>query len=164
MGLIGYLLSYQAMFLIAAALGLPLLVALAAIRPADIDFARSCGAAHPDAIPQSWAGLETTRGIDRYPLALAPPGRRGCSPAVPVSGRSKAISWSAPALWDAKARPSRCPRTAISPSWAGLPTMGAWHWCSPATAVAGRRTKSWLAPALWESPHRRSRFPPTAAS
>jgi MFS family permease len=49
MGLIGYLLSYQAMFLIAAALGLPLLVALAAIRPADIDFARSCGAAHPDA-------------------------------------------------------------------------------------------------------------------
>ena len=44
MGLIGYLLSYQAMFLIAAALVLPLLVALAAIRPADIDFARSCGA------------------------------------------------------------------------------------------------------------------------
>jgi hypothetical protein len=41
MGLIGYLLSYQAMFLIAAALALPLLVALAAIRPADIDFARS---------------------------------------------------------------------------------------------------------------------------
>src|SRR5690349_13258331 len=49
MGLIGYLLSYQTMFLIAAALGLPLLVALVAIRPADIDFARSCGAAHPDA-------------------------------------------------------------------------------------------------------------------
>ncbi len=46
MGLIGYLLSYQAMFLIAAALGLPLLIALAAIRPADIDFARSCGAPH----------------------------------------------------------------------------------------------------------------------
>ena len=45
MGLIGYLLSYQAMFLIAAALVLPLLAALAAIRPADIDFARSCGAA-----------------------------------------------------------------------------------------------------------------------
>jgi len=52
MGLIGYLLTYQAMFLIAAALGLPLLVALAAIRPADIDFARSCGAAHPDAPTQ----------------------------------------------------------------------------------------------------------------
>lgn len=49
MGLIGYLLSYQAMFLIAAALVLPLLVALAAIRPADIDFGRSCGAARPDA-------------------------------------------------------------------------------------------------------------------
>ena len=52
MGLIGYLLSYQAMFLIAAALVLPLLAALAAIRPADIDFARSCGAAHPDAATQ----------------------------------------------------------------------------------------------------------------
>src|SRR2546430_5662857 len=52
MGLIGYLLTYQAMCLIAAALGLPLLVALAAIRPADIDFARSCGAAHPDAPTQ----------------------------------------------------------------------------------------------------------------
>lgn len=52
MGLIGYLLSYQAMFLIAAALALPLLVALAAIRPADIDFARSCGAPRPDASTQ----------------------------------------------------------------------------------------------------------------
>jgi MFS family permease len=49
MGLIGYLLSYQAMFLIAAALVLPLLVALAAIHPADIDFARACGAPRPDA-------------------------------------------------------------------------------------------------------------------
>ena len=48
MGLIGYLLSYQAMFLIAAALVLPLLVALAAIRAADIDFARSCGAPQRD--------------------------------------------------------------------------------------------------------------------
>src|SRR5262249_10670933 len=52
MGVIGYFLSYQAMFLIAAALVLPLLVGLAAIRPADIDFARSCGAAHPDAPTQ----------------------------------------------------------------------------------------------------------------
>jgi MFS family permease len=52
MGLIGYLLSYQAMFLIAAALALPLLVALAAIRPADIDFARSCGAPRPYAATQ----------------------------------------------------------------------------------------------------------------
>jgi len=48
MGLIGYLLSYQAMFLIAAALVLPLLVALAAIPPADIYFARACGAPRPD--------------------------------------------------------------------------------------------------------------------
>jgi MFS family permease len=52
MGLIGYLLSYQAMFLIAVALALPLLVALAAIRPADIDFARSCGAPRPYAATQ----------------------------------------------------------------------------------------------------------------
>src|SRR5262245_48391921 len=52
MGVIGYFLSYQAMFLIAAALVLPLLVGLAAIRPADIDFARSCEAAHPDAPTQ----------------------------------------------------------------------------------------------------------------
>jgi MFS family permease len=47
MGLIGYLLSYQAMFVIAAALALPLLLALAGIRAVDIDFARSCGAPSP---------------------------------------------------------------------------------------------------------------------
>ncbi len=66
----------------------------------------------------------------------------------------------------AKACPSRCPPTATSPSWAGLPTMGAWarHRCSPAAAVTGRRTRIWLAPALWESPHPLSRCPPTAAS
>jgi len=52
MGLIGYLLSYPAMFLIAAALALPLLVALAAIHPADIDFACACGAPRPDASTQ----------------------------------------------------------------------------------------------------------------
>src|SRR5262245_62617476 len=44
MGLIGYLLSYQAMFLIAAGLGLPLLVGLAAVRPGGIKFPRSSGA------------------------------------------------------------------------------------------------------------------------
>ena len=49
MGLIGYLLSYQAMFVIAAALALPLLLALAGIRAVDIDFVRSCGAPSPDA-------------------------------------------------------------------------------------------------------------------
>jgi len=63
-----------------------------------------------------------------------------------------------------QAPPSRCPRTAISPSWVALPRMGVWHWCSPAVAVAGRRTRSWLAPALWGSPHPLSRCPPTAAS
>ena len=68
MGLIGYLLSYQAMFLIAAALGLPLLVALAAIRPADIDFARSCGAAHPDAPTQR--ARTTHRCVWKNPTVL----------------------------------------------------------------------------------------------
>jgi MFS family permease len=44
MGLVGYLLSYQAIFVIAAALGLPLLAALSWIRAADIHFGQSCGA------------------------------------------------------------------------------------------------------------------------
>jgi MFS family permease len=44
MGLVGYLLSYQAIFVIAAALGLPLFVALSWIRAVDIHFGRSCGA------------------------------------------------------------------------------------------------------------------------
>src|SRR5258708_37458631 len=53
------------MFLIAAALVLPLLVALAAIRPADIDFARSCGAARPDA-----AARTTHRSLWKSPGVL----------------------------------------------------------------------------------------------
>jgi MFS family permease len=44
MGLVGYLLSYQGIFLIVAVLGLPLFVALARIRVVDIPFGRSCGA------------------------------------------------------------------------------------------------------------------------
>jgi MFS family permease len=44
MGLIGYLLSYQAIFLTVAALALPLFVALARIRATDIHFGRACGA------------------------------------------------------------------------------------------------------------------------
>ena len=44
MGLVGYLVSYQAIFLIVALLGLPLFVALARIRAVDIHFGRSCGA------------------------------------------------------------------------------------------------------------------------
>jgi MFS family permease len=46
MGLIGYLLSYQAIFLTVAALTLPLVVALARIRATDIHFGRACGAPH----------------------------------------------------------------------------------------------------------------------
>jgi MFS family permease len=45
-GLIGYFLSYRAIFLIVAALIPPLFVALARIRAADIHFGRACGAPH----------------------------------------------------------------------------------------------------------------------
>jgi MFS family permease len=43
MGLIGYFVSYRAIFLAAAALVLPLLFALGRIRRSDIHFGRSCG-------------------------------------------------------------------------------------------------------------------------
>ena len=43
MGVIGYLLSTQDIFLVAAALAAPLLFALTRIRASDIHFARSCG-------------------------------------------------------------------------------------------------------------------------
>jgi predicted MFS family arabinose efflux permease len=46
MGLIGYALSYQAIFLLVIGLTLPLFIALARIRAADIHFGRSCGAPH----------------------------------------------------------------------------------------------------------------------
>src|SRR5262245_36282848 len=49
MGIVGYFLSAQDIFLMTAALGLPVLLALARIRPSDIHFARSCGA--PDLNP-----------------------------------------------------------------------------------------------------------------
>jgi MFS family permease len=43
MGVIGYFLSYQAIFFVSAALVLPLLLAVARVRSADIHFGRSCG-------------------------------------------------------------------------------------------------------------------------
>jgi MFS family permease len=46
MGLIGYVLSYQAIFLLVVVLTLPVFVALARIHPTDIHFGRSCGAPH----------------------------------------------------------------------------------------------------------------------
>src|SRR5262249_56850147 len=48
MGLIGYFWSYQAIFLTVAALAVPLFVALARIRTADIHFGRACGAPDHD--------------------------------------------------------------------------------------------------------------------
>jgi MFS family permease len=44
MGLIAYFLSYRAIFIVVAALSLPIFAALAWIDPADIHFGRSCGA------------------------------------------------------------------------------------------------------------------------
>jgi MFS family permease len=43
MGSIGYFLSYRAIFFVSAALVLPLLLAIARVRSADIHFGRSCG-------------------------------------------------------------------------------------------------------------------------
>src|SRR6516164_4371912 len=43
MGVIGYFLSYRAIFFVSAALVLPLLLAIARVRSADIHFGRSCG-------------------------------------------------------------------------------------------------------------------------
>jgi MFS family permease len=43
MGAVGYFLSYRAIFFVSAALVLPLLVAAARVRSADIHFGRSCG-------------------------------------------------------------------------------------------------------------------------
>src|ERR1700738_1656744 len=52
MGIAGYLLSYQSIFLIVVLLGLPLFLALARIRAADVHFGRSCGApAHAEGEP-----------------------------------------------------------------------------------------------------------------
>lgn len=49
MGLAGYVLSYRAIFLVSAALAVPLFVSLVRIGPEDVHFARSCGAPqHPD--------------------------------------------------------------------------------------------------------------------
>ena len=45
LGAIGFLLSYQAIFVVSAALALPLLVALSRVRPTDIHFGRACGEA-----------------------------------------------------------------------------------------------------------------------
>jgi hypothetical protein len=62
---------------------------------------KACPSRYPlTATPPSWVGLETTCGIDGRPLASARPARRGCLPAVAVSGHSK-TNWSAPVRWDA---------------------------------------------------------------
>src|SRR5713226_6219611 len=67
MGLIGYFVSYRAIFLAAAALVLPLLVALGRIQPSDIHFGRACGVPDhhgPSAPPRArhW-NVWTNRGL-----------------------------------------------------------------------------------------------------
>jgi MFS family permease len=59
MGLIGYVLSYQAIFLTVAALAVPLFVALARIRASDVHFGRACGAPHHHMLTQP---ARTSRG------------------------------------------------------------------------------------------------------
>jgi MFS family permease len=71
MGLIGYLLSYQAMFVISAALALPLLLALAAIRAVDIDFARSSGAPYASTRPATTTHRSLWKSPGCLPLAHA---------------------------------------------------------------------------------------------
>jgi MFS family permease len=72
MGLLGYLLSTQAIFFASAALALPTLVALERIRADDIHFARACGAPpgdyHPMQPPRS---ARTAIGANRRLLVFA---------------------------------------------------------------------------------------------
>jgi MFS family permease len=67
MGVVGYFLSYRAIFLLAAALVLPLLFALGRIKSSDIHFGRACGV--PDhhgasAPPRMWhRSVRLNRGL-----------------------------------------------------------------------------------------------------
>jgi MFS family permease len=67
MGLIGYFLSYRAIFLAAAALVVPLLFALGRIQPSDIHFGRACGLPNhhgPSAPPRArHPSVWTNRGL-----------------------------------------------------------------------------------------------------
>src|SRR6202040_2140907 len=67
MGLIGYFLSYRAIFLAAAALVPPLLFALGRIRPSDIHYGRACGVPDhrgPSAPPRArYRSLWNNRGL-----------------------------------------------------------------------------------------------------
>jgi MFS family permease len=66
MGLIGYFVSYRAIFLAAAALVMPLLYALGRIRPSDIHFGRACGVPDhhgPSAPPRAHWMVWTNRGL-----------------------------------------------------------------------------------------------------
>ncbi len=69
MGLIGYFLSYQAIFLTVAALAIPLFVALARIRAPDIHFGRACGAPDHD-MPSLPAARASLRSLWKSPGLL----------------------------------------------------------------------------------------------
>ena len=68
MGLIGYFLSYQAIFLTVAALAIPPFVALAPIRAPDIHFGRACGA--PDHDMPSLPARASLRSLWKSPGLL----------------------------------------------------------------------------------------------
>ena len=68
MGLIGYFLSYQAIFLTVAAVAIPLFVALARIRAPDIHFGRACGA--PDHDMPSLPARASLRSLWKSPGLL----------------------------------------------------------------------------------------------
>jgi MFS family permease len=66
MGAISYFLSYRAIFFISAALVLPLLLAIARVRPADIHFGRSCGQPdhHTSAPPTRAERLSLSKNVN----------------------------------------------------------------------------------------------------
>jgi MFS family permease len=74
MGLVSYYLSYRAIFLLAAALLLPLLAALTWIAPSEIDYGRACGATHQEGLGRPSRGrrrsLWTNRGLVVFAACL----------------------------------------------------------------------------------------------
>jgi MFS family permease len=73
MGAVGYLLSTRDIFLLTAALGVPVLLALVSLRPGDIHFGRSCGAPDQDCVPlarSSRMALFKDRGLVTFAVCL----------------------------------------------------------------------------------------------
>ena len=87
MGLLGYEFSNRAIFLVAAALAVPTLIALRSIRSADIHFARACNASpgkyhpkHPPRTPRMFIGMNLHLLISRAPSRYFNSRMRPCCP------------------------------------------------------------------------------------